>query len=469
MIKTVTYIVRITIIFIYTLLVISCSETKVEDGYVLQLEDVGLRKGIFERRFKLTKDYGSNKELTPEILKGFIDRVLLQEYLFIQKSFDLGFDKDPEIKKNHFEFKMNALASNHPILHKQLFISNSDLQNYYKKKNVVYDLTVIQHNSYYQIDSIYHHMTSGKVLKIEEKRMPNAYPRKITYNNHSFGESLPGEIYRQLPTMEEGDISEPIYTAPFWVIIKLNKKEKKALKEPIEGKRESLLKELEALKKKEQIKKYTDSLKVKYKLKIADVDYTELIQSVEIYEGCGLFIKDKFTGSIDDILITTSEEEISIDMFFYFFNRLNQYEKIKNIVHEDIEVFINDLASQMALYIDALKLGVGEYETLSEQIQHKLNKALYRRFLKEEISDKVKITQEEARRYYESNRDRWSGEFENVKINVISDLKTELMHKYSNNLVEELSEEYDVLYNEPLLQELADRFTEEKKGNKNSN
>ena len=36
-----------------------------EAGNVLQIKDVGLREGVFVRRYKLTSDYGRQQEFTP--------------------------------------------------------------------------------------------------------------------------------------------------------------------------------------------------------------------------------------------------------------------------------------------------------------------------------------------------------------------------------------------------------------------
>jgi hypothetical protein len=100
---------------------------------------------------------------------------------------------------------------------------------------------------------------------------------------------------------------------------------------------------------------------------------------------------------------------------------------------------------------------------LSEQIENKLYRVLYSKYLKEEISDKVSISQEVALSYYNDNRGVWKGEFEKVKSSIINKMRKEAMYKYRDQLVKDLSDEFDVLYNEPLLQEIADSFTAEKK------
>jgi hypothetical protein len=444
----------------------SCSDGIISDEYVLKIEDVGLRKGVFERRFKLTKDYGANQEITPEILKNSINKILLPEYLFIQRALELGFDTDPLIRKNLFEFDMNILASAHPIRRKELFISDTELKEFHDKKTILFSYELVQHSSYNEIDSIYKSLIAGNKFNEGKKVMPSAYPRKIEYNNKTFGESVPLEVYQQLYGMEEGDISKPLYTPPIWVIVKLNKKVTNSKIEPNDSIKRNLIAQLQGIKKLEQIEKYTDSLKAKYKIEIRESIVNRLLDAFEIADNnVGYFSRDKFDGSItDEYVITTSEDDISVDMFFFLFNRSNMYSNIKQIVRKDIEVFIDDLSSQLALYLDAKdKKIIDSNETLKDQVENKFNKELYKKFLKKEISDKVVVSDEDARNFYEDNRETWKGEFEAVKNSIIYRIRNSKMLELKENLVKDLSNSYDLLYNDSVLEELSQKLTNEKK------
>ena len=442
----------------------SCSNKEIDKGNVIQVGEVGLRKGVFERRFKLSSEYGKNKEFSPEILKSFINRILLPEYLFIQKSFDLGFQNDPFILKTIFEFKMNALASNNAIHSKELFISDNELADFYYDKKYLYSFEIIQHTAFNEADSIKKLLSEGKKLKFEKEAMPDVFPRKIEYVNKSFGESVPYEIYKQLDELKEGEISDPIYSAPLWIVIKLIDKVKYQKTKSLEESKTILLKDLQGIKKIKETKLYVDTLKSKYNLEIITKDYSKMIKAFVINnEQVGFFNRANYTGSIEDIVIKTSSQNISVDLFFFIFNRTNRFSKIKKLVYEDVDVFMNDLATQLVLYLDALEQGVDKYPTLSEQILNKLYRVLYSKYLKEEISDKVSVSREVALSYYNDNRSVWKGEFENVKSSIINKLRKEAMYKYRDQLVKDLSDEFDVLYNEPLLQEIADNFTAEKK------
>ncbi len=227
--KTILKLFNFNVIFLLLLMLLpltSCSNKEIDKENVIQIGEVGLRRGVFERRFKLSSEYGKNKEFSPEILKSFIDKILLPEYLFIRKSFDLGFQNDPFIRKTVFEFKMNALATNNAIHSKELFISDNELADFYKDKKYLYSFEIVQHTAYHEADSIKKILSEGKKLIFEKEAMPGIFPRKIEYINKSYGESVPYEIYKQLDEMKEGEISDPIYSAPLWIVIKLIKKVK---------------------------------------------------------------------------------------------------------------------------------------------------------------------------------------------------------------------------------------------------
>ncbi|MCB0730165.1 MAG: peptidyl-prolyl cis-trans isomerase [Ignavibacteriae bacterium] len=446
------------------LLLFACSEKKIDDAYVVQIDKAGLRKGVFERRFKLSNDYGKNTEFSVETLKNFIDKTLLPEYLFIEKAYDLGFDQDPQIKNSVLELKMNALASNHPIHSKDIFLSDESVIDFYNNKSDLYDFDIIQNSSYYLADSMYKFLEAGNKLQKENEAKSNMFPRTISYLNKSYGETVPKDIFDKIEEMQVGDISKPIYTPPVWAIVKLNKKLKNNLLLPIDDMKQTLIKELQNYEKVEQVKKFTQELKNKYQLEIVNVDYNKLIEAFVITEDQhGYFNRTKYDGSPSDIIIfNTTKGSLNLDQFFFLFNRANQFSQLVKVVKEDLEVFINDLADQFVLYIDALDENIESEESVADQIENKLNRSLLTKFLKEQISEKINLSDNEVKKYYDEHRDKWQGEFDVVKSSLINEMRKSRMYEYRDNLINNYKEEYSILYNQKVLQELAEKFTKEK-------
>ena len=91
------------IAIILTILIISltigCDEQKIEEGNVVQIEDIGIRKGVFERKFKMTNDFNETKVFAPEFLKNSIEKYMLTDHLLICDAYKKGFNVDPKITK----------------------------------------------------------------------------------------------------------------------------------------------------------------------------------------------------------------------------------------------------------------------------------------------------------------------------------------------------------------------------------
>ena len=94
-------------------LMVGCSvEQKMAPESVMQIEDGGLREGVFVRRYMMTGDYGSHKKFTPEILKNFIKKEYEPDYLMIMDAYNRGMDKEDDVMLGLEEFRiaMDILA-----------------------------------------------------------------------------------------------------------------------------------------------------------------------------------------------------------------------------------------------------------------------------------------------------------------------------------------------------------------------
>lgn len=456
---------------IFSVLVLSvflfggCSNKIIDKDNVIQLDNVGLRKGVFERRFRLSEDFGKNSQFSSAILKNFIQKVFLPEYLFIQKAYELNFDKDPVIQKNMLEFRMNALSSIHPIRGKEIFIKDNELDEYLAKKNYSYNFILISHPSYLECEKLAVDLRNGIDVETEDEMKKMQFPKVATLKDKTYGQSVPIDIYYHLKDLKIGEVSKPIYKAPFWSVIKLldKKRIKDSINKNIEKK--SLINEFHLIKKDQEIQAFVDKLKLKYNCKI-NINSKKILNAFSTDGKIGYFDSKKYEGSLtSDFIIETNKQNITADMFFTTFNRSNRFSNMVQISEQDIKVFIEDLSAQLVLYLDALEKNLDEDGIIKDQIENKINRYLYQKFLKEEISDKVEFSVEEARVYYHKNRDVWKGEFEKVKGSIINKNRTKLIYQLKDELIEKFTNEYDIIYNEELLNELSAKFTNERNNN----
>ncbi len=453
------------VLFLLLLGFYSCNnkEFKLNEDYVVQIDDIGLREGVFERRFKLTKDFSAHKSFTANSLKNSIDNIFLPDLLFIRKAYELGFDKDPSIKKNNFEFKVNALASTHPINSKSIFISDKELKDFYEEKDVLYTFQIIQHNSFWAIDSISKNPNWGKNNNSNVKEKRKVMPRELSLGKRSYGQSVPIEVYKELKKIKVGESTKPIYIAPTWNIIRLIAKEDNKKLTSFAKLKRTLVKEFEIIGKQKQIIEFQDSLLKKYKIEKVDINYSKILNSFVTKNGIGFFQQDKYKGNLkNDLVITSNKGNITVDDFFYFFNKGNQFAIFNQITKEDVQVFIDDLTKHYALYLDHNSMNYGENKILVDQIENKSNKLLLQKFIRDEITRKVKVSEDEARDHYNNNRKIWVGEFDKVKRSIISELRDKKIKELRESLIEQYKEKYNVVYNNELIKQLAEKYTKEK-------
>lgn len=79
------------------------------------------------------------------------------------------------------------------------------------------------------------------------------------------------------------------------------------------------------------------------------------------------------------------------------------------------EMFLESIINQKLLYAEASKLSLDKDPDVQKQLDEARKEILIRAYLKEEIENTVKVTDEEAKKYYDANKDKLK---EPEKINV---------------------------------------------------
>lgn len=440
----------------------------VSDDYVMQIKNVGLRPGVFVRRYKLTKDYGSHKEFSAATLEKFIKESLEPDYLLIQHAHDLGLPQETKIAHDIRDYRVNLLASNHPILYEQVTILKEDLHKYYEKKSFKYDLDLVQTNSYNLADSIYKSILAGQKILIPQKEETDFnFPRYQKLKDVIYGEQLHPDVFPELIKMKEGEVSKPFYTIPIWTIIRLNKKHANKDLKPFDQIEKELVSEAQLIYKYEQQRQLVKTLREKYPILVHKDYFQPLIAAYVTKGNRGSIDPHKFTESdLSKTFIHIHQDSISLFSFISSFNQSMQFSALSKLTEIDFNHFVDDYVSQYLMYLDALEKKVDQNELIQDQLVNKENKTLLNRYLNEEIAHKVVISDADAREHHQKNTDKWKAKYEEVASTVKGDLKNKRMLERRDELVKQLRDKYDVRYNKPLLLKIAKELTLEKSGKK---
>ncbi len=455
-------------LFFITVLIVGCAKQEsINNEYVMQIKNVGLREGVFVRRYKLTSDYGSHEIFTPEILKKFIREVLEPDYLFIQDAYDRGMHKESITQQKIKDYRINLLASSHPIIYEKMTIKKDELRDFYQKKSVKYDIDLVQTNSYNMADSIYKSMLGGKEIEHPKKEQPGfSFPQYLEYKDITFGEKLHPDLFPKLVKMKEGEISEPIYTAPIWTIVKLNKKVENKKLQAFEDMEKELLMQGQAIFRYEKQKQLIGELREKYQANVRTEFYQPLISAYTLGGGHGWIDKNKVNKSdLKSTFIQINTDKISLSKFISNFNQAKQFLPLPSLTENDLSHFVDDYTAQYLLYLDALEKGTDQNILIKDKLKNKEHKILLSKYLTEEISQKVVVSDDDARKHYDNNRDKWKAKYEDVAKTVKHDLRNKQLYEKKDDLTRKLRKNYKVRYNRSLLKEVSEQLTKEKKLN----
>jgi len=442
---------------------LSCSseDLPVQDGYVLQIKDVGLREGVFSRRFQLTNEYGQHQEFTAELLKNFIEEKIEPDYLFIANAYDLGFHEEKSTKQKIRDYRVNLVAGNHPFNTESFNISKDRLQSYYKKKSERYDIDLIRANSYAMADSMYKLLKAGDKIKLADEPGGLQFPQLSKYRDLPHGEMLHPILLAELEGMKKGQTCKPVFTAPIWSVMRLNSKRKIRNLKPYKELETELIKQMHTIIKFENENKLIDELNTKYPATVNDKYYQTMISAYTIRDNHGWIFKDKINDSeLNDTFVTIHSDETTLSQFISTFNQAIQLVNTPRLMKEDLVTFADIYVSQNQLYLDALEKGAEKNVLVKDQLVNKEYRLLLAKYLKEEISQKVVVSDADARKHYNKNREKWTREYDVVSRRVVFDLKKIRMYERRDDLVKKLRRKYNVRYNELLLTNMAQKLTE---------
>ncbi|RQW08825.1 peptidyl-prolyl cis-trans isomerase [candidate division KSB1 bacterium] len=435
-----------------------------DNANVMQINNVGLRRDVFVRRYKMTSAYGQQKSFTPAVLREFIATVLEPDYLLIQNAYDKGMHKDPDIQQKMRDYKINTLANSHPIKSKVLEISSAQLHEFYQKKSFLYDVDLVLTNSWMMTEETHRHIIAGGKIEPPREGREFTFPRLQQYRDLTFGQmTIHPAVLERMEKMQPGEVSDPIYNSGMWTIIALQRKRANRALQPLHTMEKTLLAELQGLLRYRQQIQLLDELKKKYGVEIHSEYYPAIISAHVSRENRGWIDKTKLDDAdLQQTLIRVGDEAITVENFITDLNLALQNVQSRQIADKDIQHFADDYANQYLLYLDVVHNDFLLDELVVDRLVNKEHRLLLSHYLKTEIADRVVISDDDAREYYQKTTDRWQASFDKVSNSVKGELRNQRLQEKRQEIVDALRKKYAVRYNDALLSDLAEQLTAEK-------
>ncbi len=434
------------------------------DDLLMQIKNVGLRKDVLIRRYQMTTEYHQKTNFTAADVQSYIEKNMAPDYLLIQHAYDLGMHKQPVMQNKIRDYQIGLLAEEHPVKYKELNISKSDLKAFYEKKSFKYDVELIVANSYAMADSLYRCLNRGDRFKFDAQETEMIhYPQIKLLREITYGEMLHPELAPFIAELKEGEACRPVYTSPTWSLIRVNRKNNNTALRPFTEVEQELVMQASQIYKYTSLKNFIDDLQKKYPVAIAQSFFPMLRSANVRFEGSSYIDKNKLSGSVlQDAIIKVGDEVITVEHFIANLNKANQFLKLTELTDQDIDRFADDFKIQLLLYLDAKEQGVANQPLVMDQLVNKEYRLILPEYLKQEIVEKIKITDSDALAYYQSHREKWTGEFKNVAPRIKNDLRNARIKERQAELVKELQKKYTVRYNPAALTLAAEQLAKSK-------
>ena len=135
----------------------------------------------------------------------------------------------------------------------------------------------------------------------------------------------------------------------------------------------------------------------------------------------------KISGD-DKVLATVSSKAITLKEFKSRIAKLPPY--YQKIIEKNKKRYLDEVILEMLLYEEAVRNGIDKDKEVKEILNEAKKKIVTAKFIKNEVEDKVKVTDAEMRSYYEANK---------------NEFKTQPMWRASHILVANEREARDIL------------------------
>ncbi len=263
---------------------------------------------------------------------------------------------------------------------------------------------------------------------------------------------IPGTLTKEFEeaafVLNKNELSEPILTSRGYYLIMMLKKETSQLL-PFEQEKEKLTGRFRMMKKKQIAENYINQLLIKYNPTIQAGVYPLLRKT---YAEQHLNASKLTQTELNKTAVRFGENEWSVHDVIFFYNLLSSKDRIPLENKGDLVLIVQKLAIPYVMYLEAVANDLDKSDKIQSKIRRYLRERLITKYKKQEIDRKIKISDEQTRKFFTENREKWSGRsFESAKPYVRYYLFQEEQKQALTKLLDSLKTEYPLQYNEQTL------------------
>lgn len=469
----------IGVLAIVILAMTGCQKKEVKNPKtdLADVNGITLDKTLFLSSYQRSKEFRNPGNVTPEQIKKFIDDYFVGDFLIINEALAEGLENDSLVKSQLENLKVTAMTGMNGPLYAKIMAapataSEAEAMALYKKSDHGVKIAYIRLSSKRQADSVYQVLRHGANFADMARKHSldiQTFQKGGEVQGVLYPGLLPKDLEKVMFRMKVGQVSKPIFTSGWYYIIKVNATPKMHLKSFAEEKA-GFLKKVKQAKENQHRNDYIDSLFIRYHYQVHKDLFSVLKKAFVPVERVGKIDEAKIPHDMwNKPLVTFDGGQILLGQFVSIYNKSNFGSRVPLREDDEIENHIKAMAVPFIMYQDGLKMG------LQDSTQFK---ALYARYrlgqleraaLDRLVYSQVTINDGDLKAYYEQHKTEMRNQpFERVKDYIEKRLMAQKAQEYKKSLVAKLKNKYDIVYNEPLIAQVADSLNKMKAAMKRS-
>ncbi len=456
------------------LVTISCQKREIQnkDRDMVDVNGLTVNKTDFMNRYRASKEFAASKSITPEGVKKFLDQNFVDDLLLVNKAIDEGLDKDSTIEEGLKRLKVQAMTSMdgalyHKVMAKPAVVKEEEIRALYKRSDHGVRIAYIRLSSKHMADSLYNAIKHGADF--------GEMARKYSLDVQTFqrGGEVPTTLYPGLLgdeienvmfKMKAGQVSKPIYSSGWYYLIKVLKTSKMKLKS-FDQEKENLRRKVQQAKNNQHRNNYIDSLFIRFHLKINKEMFPVIKQAFVPADRVGKIDESKIPHALwNKPLATYDGGEFSLGQFVSMYNGMNFTSRVPLHYDDEIENHIKTLVVPYLMYQDGVQMGLQNSDDFKLLYEKMRTNALKQEALRKFVYEKVQVTDDEVKSYYEQHKQEWNNQpFQKIERFAKNRLKAEKAKQYKEQLTRRLRNSYTVVYNDSLIAAVATSLDNMKK------
>ncbi len=445
----------------------SCQKKQVKNPKtdLVDVNGLTLDKATFMNSFQRSQEFRNAAKITPEEIKKFIDKNFVEDFLIINQALAQGLENDSTVKSELQNLKVSAMTGMSGPLYAKVMsakvtATDKEAMDLYKRSDHGVQIAYIRLSSKHQADSIYRALRHGADFAMMARKHSldvQTFRNGGQVRGTLYPGLLPKDLEKVMFRMRAGQVSKPVYTAGWYYIIKVLKTPKMHLKSFKEEKA-GLIKKVKQAKENEHRNNYIDSLFIRYHFQVHKELFPVLRKAFVPIERIGKIDESKIPRDmLNKALVTYDGGELTLGQFVSIYNKSNFGNRVPLRQDDEIENHIKAMAVPFLMYQDGLKMGLQDSMQFKQLYQRFRLNQLKREALQRLVYSQIKVNDDEVKAYYEQHKAELKNQpFDRVKSYVMNRLMAEKANSYKKELVAKLRNKYDVVYNEPLIAEVAD-------------